>query len=106
MTTSPEKLEVDLERHGGTAKRGAKEWAKRSYKSTKDASSWTYRCSNPPASPRLGKDSYECRSEDHFEIGVRKDKDVLQLTLTGKIAANEAAVETMRAYADQILKGL
>ncbi|MGR7000702.1 hypothetical protein ACU686_26030 [Yinghuangia aomiensis] len=76
-------LEVDLERHGGTKKHKASYWSQRAYKSTKDSHTWTYRCSNPPASPRLGKDSFECRSDGRLEITVRKDKDVLTLVLTG-----------------------
>lgn len=101
-----DEFEVDLERNGGTKKHGADYWAKRSYKNTKDSHTWTYRCSNPPVSPRLGKDSFECRSDKRVEITVRKGKDVLSLVLEGPRASRPDAMDVLRGYADQIVKVL
>ncbi|MEU8138318.1 hypothetical protein [Streptodolium elevatio] len=98
-------LAIELERHGDTSKTKGGKWAQRSYQSKKDSESWTYRCA-PTASPRLGKDSSECVSDERFRLLVRKGKDVLSFTVDGDLATRSDTADVIRSYADQVLAGL
>lgn len=98
-------LVIELERHGDTEKTKGGKWAQRGYQSAKDAESWTFRCT-PTVSPRLGKNSSECVSDERFRLLVRKDKDLLSFTVTGDLAKRPDTAEVVRGYADQVLQGL